>query len=83
MATGRSQHPQVLELCHGITRDKPRRGWSAAPARARVGTKLKHNGKAVTVEERSASTAGNEALVRDGPGRRLRLHCGTSPRTAR
>jgi hypothetical protein len=41
--------------------------------RVGVGTRLKYDGEVVTVEEMFGSAAGNEVLVRDGPGRRFRL----------
>ncbi|NEB65137.1 transposase family protein [Streptomyces diastaticus] len=54
---------------------EPRSGGrvNESAVRVGVGTRLKYNGEVVTVEEMFASPAGNEVLVRDGRGRRLRL----------
>ncbi|WP_434481460.1 TnsA-like heteromeric transposase endonuclease subunit [Streptomyces sp. NBC_01281] len=46
---------------------------SGAGVRVGVGARLKYDGEVVVVEEMFESTAGNEVLVRDGPGRRFRL----------
>ncbi|MFF7648793.1 TnsA-like heteromeric transposase endonuclease subunit [Streptomyces sp. NPDC007983] len=41
--------------------------------RVGVGTRLRYDGEVVVVEEMFGSAAGNELLVRDGQGRRVRL----------
>lgn len=46
---------------------------NGAAARVGVGTRLKYDGEVVVVEEMFGAAAGNEILVRDGPGRRFRL----------
>ncbi|MEH0517304.1 TnsA-like heteromeric transposase endonuclease subunit [Streptomyces sp. B21-079] len=54
---------------------KSRKGGrvSGAAVRVGVGTHLRYDGEVVVVEEMFGSAAGNEILVRDGPGRRFRL----------
>ncbi|MFB6984511.1 TnsA-like heteromeric transposase endonuclease subunit [Streptomyces sp. NPDC056304] len=46
---------------------------TGAAVRVGVGTRLRYDGEVVVVEEMFGSAAGNEVLVRDGPGRRFRL----------
>ncbi|MEO3839732.1 TnsA-like heteromeric transposase endonuclease subunit [Streptomyces sp. B22F1] len=61
--------------------ERANHGWGSrtgghvngAGVRVGVGTRLKYDGEVVTVEEMFGSAAGNEVLVRDGPGRRFRL----------
>ncbi|MFJ8150570.1 TnsA-like heteromeric transposase endonuclease subunit [Streptomyces sp. NPDC096048] len=65
---------QIEQLCR-ITKSRTggRGHVTRAAVRVGVGTRLKYDGEVVVVEEMFGSVAGNEVLVRDGPGRRFRL----------
>ncbi|MFE3906335.1 TnsA-like heteromeric transposase endonuclease subunit [Streptomyces sp. NPDC059153] len=65
---------QIEQICR-ISRSGSRGGGhvTGAAVRVGVGTRLKYDGEVVVVEEMFGSAAGNEVLVRDGPGRRFRL----------
>ncbi len=42
---------------------------SGAGARAGVGTRLRYDGETVEAVQMAATTAGNEVVLKDGPGR--------------
>ncbi|MGA4902188.1 TnsA-like heteromeric transposase endonuclease subunit [Streptomyces griseoincarnatus] len=65
---------RIEQICR-ITKSRSGAGGqvSGAAVRVGVGTRLKYDGEVVVVEEMFGSAAGNEVLVRDGPGRRFRL----------
>lgn len=65
---------QIEQICR-IPKSGSRGGGhvTGAAVRVGVGTRLKYDGEVVVVEEMFGSAAGNEVLVRDGPGRRFRL----------